>query len=246
MSDEFELPVAEQTETPDLSDAETADEANDEAIDSAEKSDEQTTESEKRDDLPEGVKKRFSKLTAEKYRAKAIIERQAEQLAQLTEYVKSINASETSNDVPDINAFVEQRAHEIVSEQGFNTKCNETFDRWSREFGDVSEAMADLSSVGLQRDVLEAIVESSESHRILQYLSNDLDRAEQLSRMKPIKAAKELDKIEAEIKNRSAKKSNVSKAPAPISDIRGKSTTTTPDLSKPENYFEWLNNARKR
>ncbi len=244
MSDEFKLPVVEETEIPELDDQQadsTAD--SDEKVETNEPKEEAKQHE---DDLPDGVKKRFSKMTAEKYRLKAIIDQQNAQLAQITEHLKSIAPSE--EEVPDINAFVEQRAHEIVKQQDFNVKCNDTFAKWSKEFGDVSEAMEDLGSVGLQRDVLEAIVESDVSHKILQYLSNDLERAEKLSYLSPIKAARELDKIEQEVKALSAKKQGkVSSVPAPISGLGGKtSNETTADLSKPENYFEWLNKHSKK
>ncbi len=244
MSDEFELPVVEETEIPELDEPE----ADESTADSDEKveTNEPKEEKQHEDDLPDGVKKRFSKMTAEKYRLKAIIDQQNAQLAQITEQLKSIAPSE--EEVPDINAFVEQRAHEIVKQQDFNVKCNDTFSKWSKEFGDVSEAMEDLGSVGLQRDVLEAIVESDVSHKILQYLSNNLERAEKLSYLSPIKAARELDKIEQEVKALSAKKAGkVSNAPPPISGLGGKtSNETTADLSKPENYFEWLNKHSKK
>jgi len=221
------------TETPELSEETKVDDS----TETVEK--DETTETKKPDDdLPEGVKKRFSKLTAEKYRSKAIIEQQNQKIQELTDYLRSVSTQEEQ--VPDINAFVEKRAHEIISEQDFNSKCNETFSKWTKEYGDVSEAMEDLGAVGLQRDVLEAIVESSESYRILQYLSNDLERADKLSKMKPIKAAKELDKIEEEVKALAVKKSKVSAVPAPISDVSGKNKgAVNPADMTDEEYAKW-------
>lgn len=186
---------------------------------------------------PDKIQKRIDKAIYEKHQAR----REAEQARREIEELRArIDSGEQQQAAPDdIHALVRQEAARLKAEDSFNDACNNTYDAGVKEFGqDFDKAMQNLSLVGMSRDFLELVSEADHGARILAHLGGDLDEAERIASLSPVKMARELTKLD--IKLGSQKTKPVSKAPAPITPVSGKSGgSKNPAEMTDAEYAKW-------
>jgi murein DD-endopeptidase MepM/ murein hydrolase activator NlpD len=111
---------------------------------------------------------------------------------------------------------------------------NKVLESWNNKVSKVQKDIPDFnkvvskSSVVVSDAVRDAIIESDVGPQILYHLASDNDLAESISKMPAIKALKEIGRLEAKFEaepqekaEKKAKTVSTSKAPAPISPLKG-------------------------
>lgn len=121
------------------------------------------------------------------------------------------------------------------------------------------EKYSDFDTIALNKEVMitqdmtEALLETSIAHDIMYYLGKNPDIAADISKMSPLKAAKEIAKIEAElskpadeeVENKEEKivpepKKKIPKAPPPITPVKAAGVTEAdPSKMSPKEYRAW-------
>lgn len=182
------------------------------------------------------VQKRIDKAIYEKHQAR----REAEQAKREFEEFKARIEQGNENIAPDdIHALIQKEAERLRADESFNEACNKTYDEGVKEFGSsFDKAMQNLSLVGMSREFLELVSEADHGAKILAHLGQDLDEAERIAAMPPLKMARELTKLDVKLGSKPAKP--VSKAPPPITPVSGKSggTKSTYEMTD-EEYQAW-------
>lgn len=132
-----------------------------------------------------------------------------------------------------IRAEINKAADEKVRVNTFNDKCNQIFEKGTKDFPDFKDSLATFNMLGGLNSsdgqkFLQAAIELDEPHKVLHYLGNNPDEAQRVMRLGPTKMAVDLAKLEASI-NREVKKP-VSKTPAPVRTVDGRASAER-DLS---------------
>lgn len=124
-------------------------------------------------------------------------------------------------DIADQQRKVEEERNKVVE------SWNKKVDRAKKEMPDFNKVVS-KSTVVVSDAIRDAIVESDVGPQILYQLASDDDFAESLSKMPTIKALKEIGRLEAKFEadkedkpKKEAKTVSQSKAPAPISPLKG-------------------------
>jgi len=194
---------------------------------------------------PDWAIKRISKITAQKHEA----ERQAEATRQELAALKA--AYETQGFTPQAEtpatltpAEVERRANEIAAqrlhEQTFNQRCNNVAEAGKKEFTDFQKSVDTLVSAGVMNNgFLEVATQLPDSHKVLQYLGKNPEKAMAIAEMPPVTMALELAKLAGEAGKLTSRP--VSNAPAPIDPIDGKGggPSGEPDPTNLEAWLAW-------
>lgn len=148
-------------------------------------------------------------------------EPQPEQFADMYEYAKAL--AEYTADKRLDERDREEKARKAAAEQ--EGKYKAWADRVNAAKNDLPdfEDMVQSSDVRISDPVRDAIIESEHGPKILYYLAENNEYAKKLSEMSVVSAVREIGKIEARFERTKpeSKSVNVSKAPAPISPIRG-------------------------
>lgn len=148
-------------------------------------------------------------------------EPQPEQFADMYEYAKAL--AEYTADKRLDERDREEKARKAAAEQ--EGKFKAWADRVNAAKNDLPdfEDMVQSSDVRISDPVRDAIIESEHGPKILYYLAENNEYAKKLSEMSVVSAVREIGKIEARFERTKpeSKSVNVSKAPAPISPIRG-------------------------
>ena len=240
MSDELELTV---TLADDL-------QANEETSENEEYQPEPDTDEDTENEEPEHegkkptrAEKRIAELTREKYEARNRAEqaaREAQELRATLEYMAQAGAVDDQGDQgyyqdpAQIQYLIQQQAIQMQQEQVFNHQCNKVYAEGKKEFANFDEAVGNLQMVGMNREFLDVVSTSDVGHKILNYLGNDLEKAEEIANMHPMQMARELTKLEAKF---SSKTKQLSKAPAPIKPL---STTGSSGNVSADNTAAWI------
>jgi|APLak6261660231_1056022.scaffolds.fasta_scaffold00088_21 hypothetical protein len=181
------------------------------------------------------VQKRIDKAIYEKHQAR----REAEQArAEASELRARLEVGQTI-DPNDIQALVQQEAEKLRHDESFNKSCNDTYEVGVKEFGkSFDKAMSNLSLVGMNRDFLELVSTSDNGAKILVHLGGDLDEAERIANLSPLKMAREITKLDLQLGSEKVKK--VSNAPEPIKPISGRSGgSKSPGEMTDAEYAKW-------
>jgi hypothetical protein len=145
-----------------------------------------------------------------------------------------------------------KRAAEEHAQNEFDAKMNGYKSRsqeFAKEAADFNEAL-DSSKVVFQQPILEEILDSELGPQIAYHLAKNQDEAEKIAQMPLSKAIKEIGKLETRLsstkeenKEETKPKAEISKAPAPISPIRGDASSGSTMIdSKGEfvgSYEDW-------
>ena len=183
------------------------------------------------------VQKRIDKAIYEKHQARRELEQAKAEAAELRARFEQGESYQKPSD--DIQALVKQEAARMKDEENFNAACNKTHAEGIKEFGQsFDKAMQNLGLVGMPREFLELVSEADYGARILSHLGGDLDEAERIAALSPVRMARELTKLD--IKLGSQKVKQVSKAPPPITPVSGKSGgSKSPAEMTDAEYSKW-------
>ena len=183
------------------------------------------------------VQKRIDELTRAKYEARNQAEQIARENEQLRAYLQQASEQQPNNE--NIHELVKQEAMRLKQEDNFNNACNQTYDKGVKEFKDFDNTVKNLQIVGVTREFLDLVSSASDGHKVLHFLGNDLEEANRISRLPPLKMARELTLLEFKLANQ---KTKVSNAPDPISPISGKSSgKKSPAEMTDAEYAKWRN-----
>lgn len=145
-------------------------------------------------------------------------------------------------------------AQTIATQNAFNLDCNRIAKELDKSFGGSAPIVAKFAGTfgpdGIPRPLLEAVIESGEGqeHKVIHWLSNNLDEAERIQGLTPAKQGVAIAKISARL----ATPKPVSNAPAPIKTVGGgvkSSDGPAKDFSKmttSEQIKMWDEEDRKR
>lgn len=106
----------------------------------------------------------------------------------------------------------------------FNTTCNAIYEKGVKDIPGFAKALEAYGEIGgLTPELVEAAQESGDAHHIIAFLARpeNLDEAERISRLPPLRMGAAVAKIAAQVKPAPAKPKPVSRAPPPIRPIGG-------------------------
>lgn len=193
----------------------------------------ETSEEPERDDGE--FEKRISRLAFEKRQA----EKRARELQQRLDRTEG-KAPPLDKD-EEVARLVEQRAAELADLHAYNAKANEVYKAGCETYPDFDQRLANFRDLGgISREVVEAADEAGDAHKIIHWLSRNLDEAERIMKMSPHRMGAALAKINAKV---NAPKPQT-KAPAPIKPIQGqaKSEPSMDDMP----IDEWMRREDER
>lgn len=181
------------------------------------------------------IEKRIAKATYEKHQALRAADEARREMAELRQRVESGAPLEQG----EIAELVKAEAVKLKAEESFNDACNKTYDAGVKEHGAAfDKAMQNLSLIGMNRSFLEMVSTTDAGSKILYHLGQDLDEAERISNLPPIKMARELTLLEVKLGSEKVKK--ISNAPAPLNHVSGKSGgTKSPAEMTDAEYAKW-------
>lgn len=140
--------------------------------------------------------------------------------------------TETTDEAVQRQALI--MAQDIAKQNAFNEKCNTIGKALDKEYGSASEivrAFADSfpDQGGIPAPILETVIEAGDGqeHKIIHYLSKNLDVAEEIMKKTPAQQGVAIAKIAAKLSQ-----PVVSKAPAPIPRVAGSSGSTVEVVQK--------------
>jgi hypothetical protein len=194
--------------------------------------------SEGEEDLPPGLKKRFAKLTAQKYESRRAAEEAAEREAaakreadelrtRLAALEKAAPADPAQGEAPkpaatpaqqpgNAESLVRSEAEKLVREQQFTAACNAAYEKGKTAHADFDDAVGVLRNVGVMtQPFIEAALETGMAPEILYHLGQNPDAADRLRSLSPVKLGVEMAKLSTSL----AKPKPVSAAPAPIKPV---------------------------
>jgi hypothetical protein len=128
-------------------------------------------------------------------------------------------------------AAVESRARLAA----YHERLSEVRDR----IPDFDQAMLEARDLHIRADLQELIRESPKGPLIAYYLARNLDRLDDLNRLPPVQAAREIGRLEARI--RGPQPNVVTKAPPPVSAPKGGTASPARDPSRMsmEDFVRW-------
>lgn len=137
---------------------------------------------------------------------------------------------------PDIDRLVEMRARQLAEQQALQQRAQNVYQAGKQEYQDYDQAVSTLSSAmgdAVQRpEFLETVFDLPNGHAVIHHLGTDLDAANEILSLPPLKMARKLEKL-AETLSSTSKPSPraATPAPEPIRPV-GASTTPGKDQSK--------------
>jgi hypothetical protein len=167
--------------------------------------------------------KRISRMAFEKRQAEKNARALQERLDRLEGKAPPLPKDE------EVAQLVEQRAAEMAKIAAYNEKANTIYKAGMNEYPDFELKLKDLRELGgISPEFVEAADEAGDAHKIIAYLSRNLDEAERVMQMPPHKMGAALGKIGNRLVALAAAKPQ-SKAPAPIKPIGGKAKAELSD-----------------
>lgn len=138
----------------------------------------------------------------------------------------------------DLVQVVNARAAEIADVRAFNEACNTIYHEGVKQFNDFADRLALARSAEiLSRPLVEAASELGNAHEVLYNLMGDMDEAERIAQLSPVKMAVALARF-AEKKTSVARK--ISAAPPPITPVSGHaSPTKDPEKMSAAEWRKW-------
>lgn len=195
------------------------------------------------------LKRRVDRLTRERYQERAQFDVERQQWQQRPQEQTAPQEAPTGLANQDV---IEARAREIAAAQVFNTKCNDIVARGKKELGeDFDRSVAALNEEGVLfgRDtkptaLLQAVIESDMPDKLLHHLGQNPDLAAELADMTPVRQAKRLGQLEAEL---APKAREPSRAPRPLEPVKAVATPGIPNPdTDPAAWRAWRDKTAKR
>jgi len=181
------------------------------------------------------VQRRIDQLTREKHEEK----RQREALeARLRE----LQPQQETTGQPMTAEQIRSEAKRLIEQERFDEACNKVFDAGKGEFGgDWDSSLRTFQMLGgASPDFLQAITSMDHGHKVLHALGQDPETAERVLSLPPLRMALELARLEAKVGASAPTPKPVSKAPAPITPVGGKSAPVEPaEFASTAEYIAW-------
>ncbi|MDW9228637.1 hypothetical protein C7S15_3234 [Burkholderia cepacia] len=179
------------------------------------------------------VQRRIDQLTREKHEEKRQREALEARLRELQPDATTMTAQPMTADQ------IRAEAARLVAQEKFDAACNKVFDAGKTEFPDWDTSLRTFQMLGgASQDFLEAVTSMDAGHKVLHHLGQNPEEAERLLSLPPLRMALELARLETTVGQ--AKPAPVSKAPAPISPVGGKSAPVEPEeFASTADYVAW-------
>jgi hypothetical protein len=182
------------------------------------------------------VQRRIDQLTREKHEEKRQREALEAQLRQLQPQTEHQPGQQMTPDQ------IRAEAKRLVQQERFDESCNKVFDAGKTEFGGEWDSSLKTFQMlgGASPDFLEAITSMDNGHKVLHALGQDPETAERILSLPPLRMALELARLEAKAGTSAPTPKQVSKAPAPITPVGGKSAPVEPaEFASTAEYIAW-------
>jgi hypothetical protein len=143
-------------------------------------------------------------------------------------------------------AEVDAEARKIAETNSFNQRANDTYNAGKDKFGDWEPMIQTLRDMGfMSTELLEAAMESGAASDVLHHLGANIDEAERIAALSPVKMGVELGKLAGKLG--APKVARVSGAPEPVVPVNGSVTPVTDfvKLADGDNMAAWVE-ARKK
>ena len=194
------------------------------------------------------LKAQKKSLTEQKYR-----ERQEKQqiLAELEALRNQVNQPKAGEE-EDLESLIERRAKELIQQQEVSKKdstfaaaCNSVYEHGLEDYPDFDARVKNLTAIGIDRDTLEYITDSGVGHKMLHYLSEDLEETERIMKLPVLKKAEEIFKLRDKVDK--TYKKRTSNLPEPIPSVSGRSAKANiGDIANDYDAFnKWLETGLK-
>lgn len=182
------------------------------------------------------VQRRIDQLTREKHEEK----RQREALeAQLRQLQPQDTTQSGQAMTPD---QIRAEAKRLIQQEKFDEACNSVFDAGKKEFSAEWDSSLRTFQMlgGAPAEFLEAITSMDHGHKVLHALGQEPETAERVLSLPPLRMALELARLEAKVGASAPTPKPVSKAPAPITPVGGKSAPVEPsEFASTAEYIAW-------
>lgn len=230
-----EIPSGESAVTPEVAGQDNAGEA--QAPEGGEGTKPEPTAAER---AAKALERRVARLTREKYQLAAQLEQ--------TRQIQQPNGEQETLTPDEVERRADEKARVMTETQRLNDRSNQIYETGVKEYkGDFDKALSEIQQIsplfdakGKPVPLMQAIFETDEPHKVLHYLGTNLDVAEELADMSPLRAARKLGQIEADLAKKPEPKP--SSAPRPIQPVKSVSAGGVPDASKdPEAWIAWRN-----
>jgi hypothetical protein len=221
------------------------------------------------DETPSWAKKRFSKLTRQKYEAKAESERLAEENQRLKEQIETQkNQPKPLGEKPQIDNFeteeeffealtdwkLDKRDHDMLAstqaaakqdkqveaQQSRQAKTKAMMDAGGAAHEDFYDAVTKVPGNLFRQEVIDTIIDADNSAEVAYFLATNLDDAAAISDMSGAKRAIEIGKISARLASPPGK--STTKAPNPITPVKGNGEVKVDEKKLSDQ--EWLEHKR--
>lgn len=225
-----------------------ANEVNDQAVNEGEQqaSSQQEAEEGKKQDSPKWATRRISELTRDKYKERA----RAEMLEQELQKYRSQQPSESTQQPArqeDVQALAERIAEQKLAEREAEKKLASLQTNGEKEFKDEfrssMETLRDLGAMDNTPNAVafsEAVLDSDIPHKILHHLGTNPEEAERILALKPIQQARAIGQLEAQLREKPAPETPVSKAPPPVKPVGSRSPVAkSPNDMTMEEYVKY-------
>jgi hypothetical protein len=181
------------------------------------------------------VQRRIDQLTREKHEEKRQREALEAQLRQLQPQTEHQPGQQMTPDQ------IRAEAKRLIQQEKFDEACNSVFDAGKKEFSAEWDSSLRTFQMlgGAPAEFLEAVTSMDHGHKVLHALGQDPEAAERVLSLPPLRMALELARLEAKVAQASPPK-QVSKAPAPITPVGGKSAPVEPaEFGSTAEYIAW-------
>lgn len=198
------------------------------------------------------VQKRFDAMTKARREAERRAEDAERRLAEFEARSQQARGEEPPGELPDalkslspaqlqqaLEAEADRRAtakaSQIATEREFAAACNRVFEEGTKAFGDGFVRARDTlvqnfgEVIQARPDFLQAVTELPNGHEVFHALGRNLDEADRILSLPPVKMAMELSRMSEKVGKKPAPV--VSKAPAPVTRVEGMARAEK-DLSK--------------
>ncbi len=201
-----------------------------------------------------GFLRRINKLTAEKYqlldrlkqleedkKPKPVEKPSRDSFESDEDYQEAFSSYAVDQAINKVEA--KKREASVQAERESNERAyNERVEKFLDDQPDFSKVVSQ-TDIPLNQTMIDTIFGSDVGPQLTWHLVNNLDQAEKIASLDPVKTARELTRLEVQIQS---KPNTVTKAPEPISEVGGAEGQPEPELSEKLPIDEWMRRRNKQ
>ena len=116
------------------------------------------------------------------------------------------------------------------------TRAEDKYDDWQEKVGELQPTNA----------LISAIMEADNGEDVAYYLGTHPKEAQRLAQLSPLSQVREIGKLEAKLASTPEKPKAPSKAPAPITPLKGVAATAAPEPSESDDMKTWMRKRQKQ